>query len=132
MAGTVSRSLGPGVGREVLQLGGNDPAQLALAVRLALPFGYDEINLNCGCPAIESGGGDFGASLMRDPDATARIVDAMVWWCKTTPIETLVDSGRLQRLKVQHVTPLSSFAYIFNLYLYTLAASFSLSWPLVP
>ena len=35
-------------GREVLQLGGDDPAQVAAAVHLALPFGYDEINLNCG------------------------------------------------------------------------------------
>jgi len=61
-----------------LQLGGNDPAMLAAAMRLVLPFGYDEINLNCGCPAIETGGGDYGASLMRDADATARIVAAMV------------------------------------------------------
>ena len=63
---------------EVLQLGGDDASELAEAVRLSLSFGYDEINLNCGCPSIETGGANYGASLMRDPAATARLVEEMV------------------------------------------------------
>ena len=66
-------------GYEVLQLGGNDPEEVAAATALALTFGYDSINLNCGCPAVETGGGDFGASLMREGgDNAAAVVEAMV------------------------------------------------------
>ena len=56
-------------GREVLQLGGDDPDAVGAAAALALDFDYSEINLCSGCPAVETGGGDFGASLMRDPHA---------------------------------------------------------------
>ena len=66
-------------GYEGFQIGGNDPATVAEATRLVLPYGYDELNLNCGCPAVASGGGDYGASLMRDGgDDAARVVEAMV------------------------------------------------------
>ena len=61
----------------VLQLGGDDPAQLAAAVRHAAPYGYSELNLNCGCPSVEAGGADFGAALMRRPDATRRMLEEM-------------------------------------------------------
>ena len=69
---------GSASGVEVLQLGGDDASELAEAVRMSSSFGYDEVNLNCGCPGIETGGSNFGASLMRDPAATARLVEEMV------------------------------------------------------
>jgi tRNA-dihydrouridine synthase A len=66
-------------GYEVFQIGGSDPVTVAAATSLVLPYGYDELNLNCGCPAITSGGGDYGASLMRrGGDDAARVVEAMV------------------------------------------------------
>lgn len=62
----------------VLQLAGSEPERLAEAVRLVAPWGYDEINLNCGCPSGEDlGPAAFGAALMRDPDRTAAIAGAM-------------------------------------------------------
>ncbi|CAI5514878.1 unnamed protein product, partial [Closterium sp. Naga37s-1] len=62
----------------VLQLGGSDPPSLAEATRLALPFAYDEINLNCGCPSpAVSGHGCFGARLMLSPKVVAAICAAM-------------------------------------------------------
>ena len=64
-------------GREVLQLGGDDPDAVGAAAALALDFDYSEINLNCGCPAVETGGGDFGASLMRDPSRAAAVIAAI-------------------------------------------------------
>lgn len=66
-------------GYEVFQIGGSDPVTVAAATSLVLPYGYDELNLNCGCPAITSGGGDYGASLMRrGGDDAARVIEAMV------------------------------------------------------
>jgi len=61
-----------------LQLGGSDPAMLAEAVRIALPYGYDEINLNVGCPSDRVQSGAFGACLMRTPDLVAECVAAMI------------------------------------------------------
>ena len=60
-----------------LQLGGSDPQELAAAVRIARPWGYDEINLNCGCPSDRVQSGCFGAVLMKDPALVARCVTAM-------------------------------------------------------
>lgn len=60
-----------------LQVGGSEPAELAEAVRLAQPFGYDEINLNCGCPSDRVQSGCFGAVLMLSPDLVADCVKAM-------------------------------------------------------
>ena len=62
----------------VLQLGGNSPPQLEAAVKLALSYEYDEINLNCGCPSPRvSGKGCFGAALMKDPPSVRAIVEGM-------------------------------------------------------
>ncbi|MGL5010779.1 MAG: tRNA dihydrouridine(20/20a) synthase DusA [Paracoccaceae bacterium] len=61
-----------------LQLGGSDPAELAEAVRLAEPFGYDEINLNVGCPSDRVQSGCFGAVLMERPALVADCVAAML------------------------------------------------------
>lgn len=60
-----------------LQLGGNDPALLAQAARIGADFGYDEINLNCGCPSDRVQGGAFGACLMREPALVGACVAAM-------------------------------------------------------
>jgi tRNA-dihydrouridine synthase A len=60
-----------------LQLGGSDPAALAECARIGAERGYDEINLNCGCPSDRVQNGCFGAVLMRDPALVARCVAAM-------------------------------------------------------
>jgi tRNA-dihydrouridine synthase A len=60
-----------------LQLGGADPARLAEAARIAADFGYDEINLNVGCPSDRVQSGRFGACLMREPRLVADCVAAM-------------------------------------------------------
>jgi tRNA-dihydrouridine synthase A len=60
-----------------LQLGGSDPAELAHAGRLGERWGYDEINLNCGCPSERVQTGSFGACLMREPALVAQCVAAM-------------------------------------------------------
>lgn len=60
-----------------LQLGGADPKRLKEAARIGVDFGYDEINLNCGCPSDRVQSGKFGACLMREPALAADCVDAM-------------------------------------------------------
>ncbi|WP_034989293.1 tRNA dihydrouridine(20/20a) synthase DusA [Bartonella senegalensis] len=60
-----------------LQLGGSDPQKLAEAARIAEDFGYDEINLNVGCPSNRVQSGTFGACLMLYPDIVASIVEAI-------------------------------------------------------
>ena len=60
-----------------LQLGGSDPGKLAQASRIAADFGYDEINLNGGCPSDRVQSGRFGACLMREPALVADCVAAM-------------------------------------------------------
>ena len=60
-----------------LQLGGGEPAQLAECARIGADFGYDEINLNVGCPSDRVSAGRFGACLMAEPALVARGVAAM-------------------------------------------------------
>lgn len=60
-----------------LQLGGSDPGKLSEAVRIASDFGYDEINLNVGCPSDRVQSGTFGACLMQTPQVVADAVAAM-------------------------------------------------------
>ncbi len=64
-----------------LQLGGSDPALLAQAARIGAQHGFDEINLNCGCPSDRVQAGRFGACLMREPELVARSVEAMTQAC---------------------------------------------------
>jgi tRNA-dihydrouridine synthase A len=61
-----------------LQLGGADPAALGACARIAEDLGFDEVNLNVGCPSERVQGGDFGACLMREPDLVARCMAAML------------------------------------------------------
>jgi tRNA-dihydrouridine synthase A len=60
-----------------LQLGGSNPADLALCAKIGEDFGYDEINLNVGCPSPKVQTGSFGACLMAEPELVAECVAAM-------------------------------------------------------
>lgn len=60
-----------------LQLGGDDPDELAQCARIAVDWGYDEVNLNVGCPSDRVQKGRFGACLMAEPERVAAAVDAM-------------------------------------------------------
>ncbi|MCO8144323.1 tRNA dihydrouridine(20/20a) synthase DusA [Rhodovulum tesquicola] len=60
-----------------VQLGGSDPGELALATRMACDEGYDEVNLNVGCPSDRVQSGSFGAVLMKSPGLVAECVAAM-------------------------------------------------------
>jgi len=61
-----------------LQIGGSDPEQLAQCARLGATYGFQEINLNVGCPSPRVSKGRFGACLMREPERVADCVHAMV------------------------------------------------------
>ena len=61
-----------------LQLGGSEPELLAQAARIGAEAGFDEINLNCGCPSDRVQAGRFGACLMREPQLVAESVAAMI------------------------------------------------------
>jgi tRNA-dihydrouridine synthase A len=67
----------PGDHPVALQLGGSDPRELAEAARIGAGFGYDEINLNVGCPSDRVQAGRFGACLMAEPELVARCIAAM-------------------------------------------------------
>ena len=60
-----------------LQLGGDDPARMTEAARIGVDWGYDEVNINVGCPSNRVQNGCFGASLMRRPERVAELVSAM-------------------------------------------------------
>ena len=60
-----------------IQLGGDDPSSLATCARMAEEAGFDEVNLNVGCPSPRVAKGSFGACLMKDPDRVAEAVAAM-------------------------------------------------------
>ena len=60
-----------------LQLGGSDPTTLAEAAKIGEDWGYDEINLNVGCPSDRVQSGAFGACLMREPELVAACMAAM-------------------------------------------------------
>jgi len=61
----------------VLQLGGDDPQLMAEAAAIAEGFGYDGVDINCGCPSSRVESGNFGVCLMRTPDLVAQIVSAV-------------------------------------------------------
>ncbi|MEQ9210157.1 MAG: tRNA dihydrouridine(20/20a) synthase DusA, partial [Pseudomonadales bacterium] len=64
-----------------LQLGGSNPKDLAACAQLAESHGYDEVNLNCGCPSDRVQNGSFGACLMQEPELVANCVRAMQSVC---------------------------------------------------
>ena len=61
----------------VLQLGGSNPADLAICSEMGGDYGYDEINLNCGCPSDRVQNGAFGACLMKEPELVGECISAM-------------------------------------------------------
>lgn len=67
---------GPVAGPIALQLATDNPAELHEAISIAEPYGYDEINLNIGCPSDRVQAGNFGACLMNDPALVAELVQA--------------------------------------------------------
>ena len=69
-----------------LQLGGSEPEALAQAARIGAQRGYDEINLNCGCPSDRVQAGRFGACLMREPALVAECVAAMAAAASNVPV----------------------------------------------
>ncbi|WP_050452201.1 tRNA dihydrouridine(20/20a) synthase DusA [Candidatus Burkholderia verschuerenii] len=77
--GDVARHLAftPAEAPVALQLGGSEPADLAKSAKLGEQWGYDEINLNCGCPSERVQRGAFGACLMKEPALVADCVKAM-------------------------------------------------------
>ena len=62
----------------VLQLGGSNPADLAQCSKMAQDYGYDEVNLNCGCPSDRVQNGRIGACLMKEPMHVANCMEAMI------------------------------------------------------
>ena len=64
-----------------LQLGGSDPKEMASCAKIAQDWGYDEVNINVGCPSDRVQSGQFGACLMQTPDIVAQCVDAMKQHC---------------------------------------------------
>ncbi|MFT3754993.1 MAG: tRNA dihydrouridine(20/20a) synthase DusA [Pseudoxanthomonas sp.] len=69
-----------------LQLGGSEPELLAQATRIGVEWGYDEVNLNCGCPSDRVQAGRFGACLMREPARVADCVAAMIAVAGDVPV----------------------------------------------
>lgn len=69
-----------------LQLGGSDPDDLAACAKFGADWGYDEINLNCGCPSDRVQQGSFGACLMNEPETVAAAVTAMKRAVPNTPV----------------------------------------------
>ncbi|HEU0223032.1 MAG TPA: tRNA dihydrouridine(20/20a) synthase DusA [Paracoccaceae bacterium] len=76
-----------------LQLGGSDPRELAHAARLGAEAGYDEINLNVGCPSDRVQSGTFGACLMREPGLVADCAAAMMAAVPDTPVTVKCRTG---------------------------------------
>ncbi|NIY73049.1 tRNA dihydrouridine(20/20a) synthase DusA [Marivivens donghaensis] len=70
-----------------VQLGGSDPKELSEATRISAEYGYDEVNLNCGCPSDRVQSGAFGAVLMKSPDLVAECVAEMI---AASPVEITV------------------------------------------
>ena len=65
-----------------LQLGGSDPKEMAECAQIAQKWGYDEVNINVGCPSDRVHSGSFGACLMKKPDLVAACVESMIEKCE--------------------------------------------------
>ena len=66
----------------VLQLGGSDPKEMAACALIAQDWGYDEVNINVGCPSDRVLSGSFGACLMKEPNLVAQCVESMTDKCE--------------------------------------------------
>ncbi|HEY2345403.1 MAG TPA: tRNA dihydrouridine(20/20a) synthase DusA [Xanthomonadaceae bacterium] len=93
-----------------LQLGGSEPEALADATRIAAELGYDEVNLNVGCPSDRVQAGRFGACLMREPVLVAECVAAMRTAVAGTPVRATVKC----RLGVDEVEDYPTFRHFID------------------
>lgn len=86
-----------------LQLGGANPTELAAATKIGSDYGYDEINLNVGCPSSRVQSGKFGACLMAEPNLVAECIDAMQQ-ATTLPVsvKTRIGIDRLDNYEFFH------------------------------
>jgi tRNA-dihydrouridine synthase A len=91
-----------------LQLGGNEPAQLAAAAAAGEDAGYCEINLNCGCPSDRVASGAFGACLMREPVLVAECVAAMRARVRV-PVTVKMRIGVVERAKRESIASVADF-----------------------
>ena len=66
----------------VLQLGGSDPKEMAVCALIAQDWGYDEVNINVGCPSDRVLSGSFGACLMKEPNLVAQCIESMTDKCE--------------------------------------------------
>ncbi len=87
-----------------LQLGGSEPGALAEAARIGADFGYDEINLNVGCPSDRVQSGRFGACLMAEPELVARCIAAMRAAAKHLPVTVKCRIG-IDRQNPEEILP---------------------------
>jgi len=91
-----------------LQLGGNEPARLAVAAAAGEDAGYCEINLNCGCPSDRVASGAFGACLMREPALVGECVAAMRARVRV-PVTVKMRIGVVERAKRESVLSVADF-----------------------
>src|SRR5476649_2496401 len=91
-----------------LQLGGNEPAQLAMAAAAGEAAGYCEINLNCGCPSDRVASGAFGACLMREPALVADCVAAMRARVRI-PVTVKMRIGVVERKERESIASVADF-----------------------
>lgn len=85
-----------------LQLGGSNPAELAACARIGAEYGYDEINLNVGCPSDRVQSGRFGACLMAEPELVADCVAAMIA-ASAVPVTVKTRIGIDERDSYEHL-----------------------------
>ena len=90
-----------------LQLGGSEPDVLAKAAGIAAGAGFDEINLNVGCPSSRVKAGRFGACLMHEPDRVAKCVRAMRKKAASRPVTVKTRIGTNHRRKFSHLLAFS-------------------------
>ena len=89
----------------ILQLGGSSPSELAEACKISEQYGYDEINLNLGCPSKKVQKNKFGACLMQEPNLVAKCIEAMV---KSTSLPITIKT-RIGYNEVENFEFLKSF-----------------------
>ena len=105
----------------VCQLGGSNPETLAAAAKVVAKYGYDEINLNCGCPSERvAGAGCFGAAMMLQPQLVADCCRAMQDAVPDIPVTVKCRLGKLSMpsspVSVPTVPPCYGLGYIYICY----------------
>ena len=91
----------------VLQIGGSNPVEMAKCAVIAKRWGYDEVNINVGCPSDRVMSGNFGACLMRKPDLVASCVESMIEVCDI-PVSV---KSRIGIDEMESYEQLSDFVY---------------------